>query len=90
MPVTCCLTPMMVRNAVEELQKKRERVPVSLLISHFQRCLPADRLNDQLKVELTKQADKAVKMGWLLRYSDHTYSLSTLRWQATVEEFGFD
>lgn len=84
------LTAMLVSDAVEELEKRRQRVPLSLLLTHFQRRMPVQRDNELLKSEILEQATKAVKLGYLRQFADGSYCLSSLRWQATVDEFGHD
>ncbi|XP_016839373.1 uncharacterized protein LOC107980885 [Nasonia vitripennis] len=86
----CSLTAKLVRDAVKELEKRRQRVPLSLLLTHFQQRLPVQRNVELLKHEIIEQATKAVKLGYLRQFADGSYCLSTLRWQATAEEFGWD
>lgn len=84
------LSVQMVRDAVKELEKRRMRVPLSMLVTHFQRFYPVERDPGQLKKQLLEQLAKAVKLGLLRCCADDTYTLATSRWTATVEEFGFD
>ncbi|KAL7293777.1 uncharacterized protein LOC111694427 [Trichogramma pretiosum] len=84
------LTPHLVRDAVEQLEKLRARVSLQLMAEHFQRNMPVTRDTKALIEELRVEADKAVKRGWLRKFADGAYSLSNLKWQASVDEYGYD
>ena len=88
-PIDTIISPTMVRNAIEELEKLRARVPISLLARYFQSRYPVTDNPSKLKAELKEQADRAVKLGWLRKFTDGSYCLSTLQWQASVDEYGF-
>ena len=84
------ITPMLIRDTVEVLEKRRVHVPISLILTYLQENYPVEKNKEILMNKIVQEANNAVKKGLLMRCSENSLCLPTLRWEATCYEFGFD
>lgn len=80
------ITPQMLREAVEKLQKRQLFVRSKNLRDYMRRYYPVEQNVEVLEQELQKKLEYAVCVGLLAEHVDDHYCIPTLREEANAVE----